>query len=65
MHKLAVGPKGKGHIDIRKSLTENMISVAKALGKDVSELTVMIQDRPRHNHLIKQVFDAGAGLVIS
>jgi fructose-1,6-bisphosphatase II len=62
MHKLAVGPKGKGHIDIRKSLTENMISVAKASGKDISELTVMIQDRPRHDHLIKQVFDVGASV---
>lgn len=60
MKKLAVGPKAKGHINIQASLTENMISVAKALGKDLTELTVMIQDRPRHEHLIKQVFDVGA-----
>jgi fructose-1,6-bisphosphatase II len=60
MKKLAVGPKAKGHINIQASLTENMISVSKALGKDISELTVMIQDRPRHDHLIKQVFDVGA-----
>ncbi|MEH7375690.1 class II fructose-bisphosphatase [Neobacillus drentensis] len=60
MRKLAVGPKAKGHINIEASLTENMIAVAKALGKDLSELTVMIQDRPRHDHLIKQVFDVGA-----
>lgn len=60
MKKLAVGPKAKGHINIQASLTENMISVSKALGKDLSELTVMIQDRPRHDHLIKQVFDVGA-----
>jgi fructose-1,6-bisphosphatase II len=37
-----------------------MKSVAKALGKGVTELTVMIQDRPRHEDLIKQVLDAGA-----
>ncbi|MGG3451231.1 class II fructose-bisphosphatase [Domibacillus aminovorans] len=60
MHKIAVGPKAKGSINIDASLTENMISVAKALGKDIKDLTVMIQDRPRHDHLIKQVFDAGA-----
>ncbi|MGM0874529.1 MAG: class II fructose-bisphosphatase [Bacillota bacterium] len=60
MKKIAVGPKAKGAIDLNLSLTENMISVAKALGKDVSELTVMIQDRDRHNDLIKQVFDLGA-----
>jgi fructose-1,6-bisphosphatase II len=60
MKKLAVGPKAKGCINIEASLTENMISVAKALGKDVSELTVMTQDRPRHDYLIKQVLDLGA-----
>ncbi len=60
MEKIAVGPRAKGCIDINVSLTENMQSVAKALGKDMSELTVMIQDRPRHDHLMKQVFEVGA-----
>jgi fructose-1,6-bisphosphatase II len=60
MKKVAVGPKAKGAINIDASLTENMKSVAKALGKDVTELTVMIQDRPRHHDLIQQVFAAGA-----
>jgi fructose-1,6-bisphosphatase II len=60
MKKIAVGPKAKGCIHIDASLTENMKSVAKALGKDIKELTVMIQDRPRHDDLIKQVLDAGA-----
>ncbi|MBO1515544.1 class II fructose-bisphosphatase [Metabacillus bambusae] len=60
MKKIAVGPKAKGAINLNLSLTENMISVAKALGKDVSELIVMIQDRDRHEDLITQVFDLGA-----
>lgn len=60
MEKIAVGPKAKGYINLEHSLTENMKSVAKALGKDISELIVMIQDRPRHNYLMKQVFDVGA-----
>ncbi|WP_409300598.1 class II fructose-bisphosphatase [Peribacillus sp. SCS-155] len=60
MKKIAVGPKAKGHINIEASLTENMISVAKALGKKVNELTVMIQDRPRHDDLMRQVYEAGA-----
>jgi fructose-1,6-bisphosphatase II len=60
MRKLAVGPKAKGVIDIRASLTENMNAVAKALGKKVNELTVMIQDRPRHEELIKEVICEGA-----
>lgn len=60
MKKIAVGPKAKDCINIEASLTENMNAVAKALGKDVRELTVMIQDRPRHDDLVKQVLDAGA-----
>ncbi|MEH7416648.1 class II fructose-bisphosphatase [Neobacillus drentensis] len=60
MKKIAVGPKAKGCIDINLSLTENMQSVAKALGKKVEDLTVMIQDRPRHEGLITEVFEAGA-----
>ena len=35
MHKIAVGPKAKGSINIDATLTENMKSVAKALRKDV------------------------------
>ena len=59
MEKIAVGPKAKGSIDLNLSLKENMKSVAKALGKNVSELTVMIQDRSRHDHLIMQVYEVG------
>lgn len=60
MEKIAVGPKAKGVIDLNVTLTENMKAVAQALGKNISELTVMIQDRPRHDHLVQQVFAVGA-----
>lgn len=60
MQKLAVGPKAKGSIDINLSLTQNMKAVATALGKNVEDLTVMIQDRERHEGLINEVFAAGA-----
>jgi fructose-1,6-bisphosphatase II len=60
MKKIATGPKARGVIDIDAPLTENMMKVAKAIGKDIRELTVMIQDRPRHVPLIQEVFDAGA-----
>ena len=62
MHKMAVGPKAKGSIDIEASITENMKSVAKALGKDVDNLTVMIQDRPRHEDIIQKVIAMGASV---
>jgi fructose-1,6-bisphosphatase II len=60
MEKIAVGPKAKGCIDINAPLTDNIAAVAKELGKDLSELTVMMQDRPRHDYLKRQVFEAGA-----
>jgi len=60
MEKIAVGPRAKGAIDINAPLAENLKSVAKALGKDVRELTIMMQDRPRHEQLMKVVWDHGA-----
>lgn len=62
MEKIAVGPRAKGSIHIERPLLENMKSVAKRLNKDIRELTVMIQDRPRHQHLIQQVLDSKARL---
>ena len=60
MHKMAVGPKAKGSINIEAPFTENMKSVEKAMGKDVKDLNVMIQDRPRHEEIIQQVIAMGA-----
>lgn len=60
MEKLAVGPAAKGHIDITRTPTENLTSIAKALGKDVTEVTVVVLDRPRHEQLIKEIRQAGS-----
>jgi len=60
MEKICVGPRGKGAIDIRKSVTENLKSVAKAMDRDVSDLTVVMLDRERHEKMIKECRDAGA-----
>lgn len=60
MEKIAVGRKAKGQISLDDSLTINMHRVAKALGKKVSDLTVMMQDRPRHKELMEQVWAEGA-----
>ena len=60
MDKIAVGPEAKGSIDIEASVKENLEAVAKALNKDVSELTVTILERDRHNDLIKEVREVGA-----
>ena len=60
MEKIAVGPKAKGAIDLRKSPTENLRRIADALGRYVEDLTVCILDRPRHERLIREVREAGA-----
>lgn len=60
MAKIACGPQAKGLIDIDKTPTENIIAVAKALGKPVGDVTVMILDRPRHADLIAEVRKIGA-----
>lgn len=60
MDKIAVGPEAKGKIDINAPVEENLKAVAKALDKDISELTVTILDRKRHEEVIKQVREAGA-----
>lgn len=64
MQKIAVGPKAKGSIDIEAPFTENMVSVAMAMGKNVENLTVMVQDRPRHQEIIQQVIGLGARVIL-
>ncbi len=60
MNKIAVGPAAKGAIDIDKSVLWNLKSIARAKKMEVSEVTVVILDRPRHEHLISEVRDSGA-----
>lgn len=60
MRKIAVGPKAAGVIDINKSVEENVIAVAKALEKDVSEITITMLDRPRHDDYVASIRKLGA-----
>jgi fructose-1,6-bisphosphatase II / sedoheptulose-1,7-bisphosphatase len=60
MDKIAVGPVGKGVIDLDKTPTQNLQALAEAKRCNVEDLTVIILYRPRHEALIKEVRDAGA-----
>lgn len=60
MKKIAVGEGAKDVIDIEKSPKENMINVARALNKDITELTVIVQERDRHNYIVEQAREVGA-----
>ena len=61
MNKLVTGQAGVGVCDIRKPIGENVRALAKAMKKPVSEIVVAVLDRPRHEDLIREIREAGAG----
>ena len=60
MNKIAVGPEAVDAIDITAPIGENIRAVAKAKHLSVSDMTVCILDRPRHEKLMSEVREAGA-----
>ncbi|MEV0085816.1 class II fructose-bisphosphatase [Saccharopolyspora sp. NPDC050642] len=60
MEKMAVGPEAAGVVDLTAPISENIRRVAKAKHIDVSDVTVCILDRPRHEQIVKDVREAGA-----
>ncbi|HOA82538.1 MAG TPA: class II fructose-bisphosphatase [Thermodesulfovibrio thiophilus] len=60
MEKLVVRPQAKGMVDIRRPVKENLEALAKALGRDIDDLVVVVLDRARHENLIKEIRTAGA-----
>ena len=60
MNKIAVGKEAKDVIDINASVETNLTNIAKAKGRKISELTVIVLDRPRHDQLIDDIRSAGA-----
>ncbi len=60
LQKLCVGPVAAGKVDIRLTPTENVYRIASALGRGVSDITVVVLDRPRHAELIAELRAAGA-----
>ena len=60
MDKIAVGPEARGAIDINAPVEANLKAIARAKGRDVDDLTVIILDRPRHAALIETVRQTGA-----
>ncbi|GAA1196994.1 class II fructose-bisphosphatase [Prauserella alba] len=60
MEKMAVGPEAAGVVDLSAPIAENVRRVAKAKQSSVSDVTVCILDRPRHEAIVKEVREAGA-----
>jgi len=65
MEKLAVGPGiSEDILDLDAPAAEIVRKVAKAKGSNPAELLVCILDRPRHEHIIKSVREAGARIAL-
>ena len=60
MEKIVVGPTARGHIHIDAPVAENLRNIASAFGRKVTDLTVVVLDRPRHAQLIADIRSAGA-----
>ncbi len=63
MEKVVVGSGARGAIDLDDGVADNLRRIAFARDCRVSDLTVAVLDRPRHQGLIEEVRSAGARLL--
>ena len=63
MEKIVVGPEVKGMIDLTLPLEQNLRRTASRLGKSLSDLTVVILAKPRHEKAIQQMYDLGVSVL--
>lgn len=59
MNKLVVGPAAASAIDITAPIEKNALAVSAALDKPVTELAVLVLDRPRHQALVQDLLTIG------
>ncbi|MEM6706297.1 MAG: class II fructose-bisphosphatase [Acidobacteriota bacterium] len=60
MEKLVVGPTAAERIHIDAPVAENLRNIAEAFERRVSELTIIVLDRERHQQLVEDIRSAGA-----
>jgi len=59
MDKIVAGAAGRGILDLRNSVADNVAALSSALGKAPSELVVVVLDKPRHLGLRRELEAAG------
>ena len=64
MEKFAAPKEAMGKIDPQAPTGDKLVALAKVLGKPVSELTVFVLEKPRHNELIEDIYRAGARVAL-
>lgn len=60
MNKLIVGPEAVGKIDLDAPVKKNLLVLAESLKRNISDLVIVILDRPRNEDIIRDVRRAGA-----
>lgn len=60
MEKLVTGPAAADMVDLRLPVKQNLHLIAKAEGKQISQVTVAVLERDRHTDLVKEIRAAGA-----
>jgi fructose-1,6-bisphosphatase II len=60
MNKIVTGPQAARSIDITATTAQNIAAVAKAKNLSISDITVVVLNRPRHDQLIKEIRECGA-----
>jgi fructose-1,6-bisphosphatase II len=60
MNKIVTGPQAANVIDITATTAQNIAAVAKAKNLSISDITVVVLNRPRHEQLIKEIRECGA-----
>ena len=60
MNKIVTGPESATVIDIQAPTAVNIAAVAKAKNLSISDITVVVLNRPRHDQLIKEIRECGA-----
>lgn len=60
MEKIIVGPRAAEVVDITDSVRHNLRRIARAEGRNVDDLTVVVLDRPRHEKLLADIRATGA-----
>src|ERR1700694_2645324 len=60
MDTIVVGPSSRGVVDIDAPVKDNLRNIARRLGRDIEDLTVIILDRTRDKKIIDDTRAAGA-----
>jgi fructose-1,6-bisphosphatase II len=60
LRKLIVGPGVAGHVSINDPVDATIRIIAARLGRAVSDITVVVLDRPRHEGLVAELRESGA-----